>query len=273
MLGVIALGGGFDGAISVGYWKYFKEKEIIPDYAQLVSVNVLNGLSFISRNSTEELEDWWLNTIAQKGPSFIFRRGNKIDFFYRLLFGDHLFNSGGLEFLIKNGGDVKTFLQSPIYTEIATCNESKGYELNFFNKQNINPLFFSDMILAATALTPAFKPRLIEGQWHSDALTFDIERAIDYGCNKIIIMRNDHDKKINRPKHWFTRLTRSEGFLVNELTEAKIQLARLNNVNCEIVELKINKSLPNINTEHFQSPDDIKRAIDYGYEAAVKILK
>ena len=101
----------------------------------------------------------------------------------------------------------------------------------------------------------------------------DIERAIDYGCNKIIIMRNDHDKKINRPKHWFTRLTRSEGFLVNELTEAKIQLARLNNVNCEIVELKINKSLPNINTEHFKSPDDIKRAIDYGYEAAVKILK
>lgn len=272
MLGVIALGGGFNGVISVGYWKYLKEKRIIPDYIQLISVNVLNGLSYIAGKDISELEYWWLNIIARKGPSFIFQRGNVVDFLRRALFGSHLFDSKGLEFLVEKSGDVPGFFLSSIYTEIVTQNESTG-KLYFFNNKDAKPLLMPEIILASTALIPAFSPRLIEGEYHSDALIFDVERAIRYGCDEIIIMRNDHNRKICSSKHWFNRLIYSQGKLINELTDEKIKLAKLRNPQCRIKELKIEESIPYLDTDYFQkNSDDMKKAIEYGYRAAERII-
>ncbi|MEK7114888.1 MAG: patatin-like phospholipase family protein [Patescibacteria group bacterium] len=275
MLGIIALGGGFNGAISVGYWKYLQEKKIRPDYVQLISVNVLNGLSFIARQNIGQLEYWWTNIVAKRGPSFIFQKGNRFDFVRKLLWGDCLFNSKGLEFLIEKGGDIPGFFLSPIYTEIVTRNESRNYDLHFFSNKDAKPLLMSDIILGATALIPAFRPRLINNEYHSDALTFDIERAIKYGCDTIILMRNDHGKKIIAPRnHWSLRLTGGMGNLIDELTDLKLQIARLTYPNHKIIELKIKKPIPHLSTDNFRKgSDDIQKAIDYGYEAAARILK
>lgn len=274
MLGVIALGGGFDGAISVGYWKYLRERKINPDYIQLISVNVLNGLSFVARKNISELEYWWTRIIAKKGPSFIFEKENRFDFARRLLWGNHLFSSKGLEFLIEKGGDVPGFFLSPIYTEIATRNESRNYSPHFFSNKDADPLLMPDIILGATALIPAFQPRLIGNEYHSDALTFDIERAIKYGCDTIIVMRNDHGRKIIAPhEHWSARLTGGMGHLIDELTDSKLQIARLTYPNIKIIELKVDKPIPHLGTDNFRKgSDDIKKAIDYGYEAAARVL-
>lgn len=274
MLGVIALGGGFNGAISVGYWKYIQERKINPDYIQLISVNVLNGLSFVARKDISELEYWWTKIIAKKGTSFIFQKGNRFDFVRRLLWGSYLFSSKGLEFLIEKGGDVPGFFLSLIFTEIAIRNESRNHNSHFFSNRDANPLLMQDIVLGATALIPAFQPRLINGEYHSDALTFDIERAIQYGCDTIILMRNDHDKKVVAPReHWSVRLIGGMGHLIDELTDLKLHIARLAFPNHKIIELKVDKPIPHLSTDNFRKgSDDIKKAIDYGYEAAARIL-
>ena len=207
-VGIIMSGGGFSGAFSVGFakaiWEIFRKLNIKPAIIQGVSVGAMNAAKLIESDENELIKIWldiekrrarsifnWLDI-----PKNILRKGESL-----------YFNSGIMQIL--DGYDFKKIVDSPIELQIVTCNESKDDEMNIFSsRQEIfvkNPGLLKDAILASTAIPGILPPININGEMHSDGITFSIQYLIHAGCDTIIILLNDQTAEKDR---WDSRLSR-----------------------------------------------------------------
>ena len=189
-VGIVFTGGGFTGAVSVGFAKAIWKNGIVPSIIQGVSVGALNAAKIIE-SDVDELIRVWLE-IEKMGPYSIF---NWKDIAMNVLRRNpSLYNNSGLWKLIDTF-DISKITNAVEELQIITRNESDDLKINIFrNHDNLfkkDPQLFKKVILAATALQGGFPPVQINGEMHSDGMRYWIRPLVEKGCDTIFLLLND----------------------------------------------------------------------------------
>lgn len=266
------LGGAYNGPVGAGFVQGAWDNGFIPSYMQLTSVGALNGLQPIgAKNGGDRLADVWLQ-IEELGPSFVFRPLDIATHFNQ----NALFGTRGLKFLIDQL-DIKKIFDSPIEVELVASNGQLSFFKNRYTTNNpeVDRERFYKSIFATTALPGIFPPVNIDGQWYTDGLVLDLNRALLHGCTEIYVISNDHDNWASpEPQNewWLNRMGQILTTTLYGWIYEKIEVFKLVHPECQVTVIKPTKSLPHLSTFYFKK-GAIKRALNHGYELATKIIK
>ena len=190
-VGFIFDSGAFAGAYSAGHIRALEAKGIRPEFVQGVSVGVLSAGKLLSTGwDVGKLEKKWRD-VEKWGPMSIFDR-NWTGLLRRAGTAS-LFNNEGLSRLLVDDLDTDAILNSTIEFQMVTFNEKRHRHQVFSNHEQgfkENPKLLKSVMLASVAMQGFLPPVMINGEWHSDGITFRIGKAIRAKCDTIFILSN-----------------------------------------------------------------------------------
>ncbi len=121
--------------------------------------------------------------------------------------------------------DMNKIVASPIRLEVAVRNETTN-QLMFFSNHDLdikeNPEILRKAIKASASLPGIFPPVEINGEYHSDAYCFDLERLAKF--ETILLLMNE-EPKVNKDLHVlpsYQRLFVGFNEILDDLVELKI---------------------------------------------------
>lgn len=238
-----------------------------PAYVQGSSVGALSGAMYAQNGGdTDELESNWLE-IERVGPPSVFNR--QAAWLNILKLHNFVFPDDGISRLTDRL-DIPKLIASDIEFRVVVRNETKDEKLivsNHEDKVKDDPDFLRAMISASSRIPGGFAPLRVGYYYYSDGLVFDIQDAIDFGCDKVFLFQNDPLK--HPAAYYFSRFylrgISAYNYIYERFTAS--ELARFKDVL-----VVFDAENPTIFLDRFK-PGDITRAIRFAYQKGLKILE
>ncbi|KKU05272.1 MAG: hypothetical protein UX07_C0019G0004 [Parcubacteria group bacterium GW2011_GWA2_45_30] len=249
LVAIIFGGGGYRGAAQVGWLKgilpELVSRNIPIGYLGGASVGALNaGKLAEARTSQEllqklrELETTWLN-VEKQGPSSVFPL-NKMKMILNFIHDKPFLDGKTLWDLLYNPllaqipFDTAQVVQSSIQLDIFMSDRSTGQQVIFSNRDPHiiqNPTIIAHAIVASCSISLFFPSIRIGEELFGDCGYIRLDRAIEAGCDTIIILLPYRENgNLDEPKGFasklFAKIYTSYSSAVHELDREKIASGR-----------------------------------------------
>lgn len=242
-----------------------------PVYVQGSSVGAINGASYVENGcNAEEMEKTWLETVEKAGPSLIFNRRSIPRNIVTLK--NYLFSDTGLQNLVRRI-DVGALVRSDTEFRSVVRNNSKNKKEILSNHRREfckNPELLRKIILASASV--ASFPLVRIGRYnYSDGLIFDIQDALDFGCDIVLVFLNEparHSSELIMKRVWFRMI--SEGHDVyDEFVESELKrFSESKEFRNKVIVVRAGGK---VLVDHFRD-GDISEAIEEGYRIGIDVL-
>lgn len=198
--------GALTGCIGAMFKVAVENFGVHPCYEQGVSVGAYNAAAH-----PRYLGEMWKD-VEKKGPSFLFNWFSWETLWNTATFKPFIFSSAGIQELVDRI-DFEALIRSPRRVEAAVFNErswKREFVSNHDEEAQKNPAILKRAWLAAVSPDGLFRSVPIRENsdvLYFDAQTFSIRRALDLGCKKVFVFRNEPIiSPPTRQGNWFFRL-------------------------------------------------------------------
>lgn len=269
-IGFVFDGGGFTAACGAGHRLAMALSGLEPVYSQGISGGAFNALA---ENPYLLVKVW--QVVEKKGPSFIFPllSLSTLKNLRRAVKGlsPFIFDNRGLQELLRYL-NFPSLVASLVRYEVGVFNETRWrqeFVSNHDDDVKENPEVFKRAVLASASIHEFFPPVCIykeTGDWYSDGQLFSIQRAFDYGCERVFVFLNSTDGPPPRGRGVMGEIMENKNIVGAIAKRREIELFR-----DRVVVLGPPKDIETLSSISFRR-GDISRMIEMTCEGDLKTL-